>query len=47
LYDRTITFTQCGRICIGRRKISLSGVFAGQNVGVKEISERIWLVTME
>jgi putative transposase len=28
-HDRTITVTQCGRICIGRRKIALSGVFAG------------------
>jgi putative transposase len=44
-HDRTITVTQCGRICIGRRKINLSTVFAGQNVGVKEISDKIWLVT--
>jgi hypothetical protein len=34
-----------GRICFGRHKINLSTVFAGQNVGVKEVSERIWLVT--
>jgi putative transposase len=45
LHDRTITVTQCGRICMGRRKINLSGVFAGQNVGVKEIEEKIWLVS--
>ena len=44
-HDRTVTVTQCGRICIGRRKINLSGVFAGQNVGIKEVSERIWLVS--
>jgi putative transposase len=44
-HDRTITVTQCGRICIGRRKINLSTVFAGQNVGVKEISDKICLVT--
>jgi putative transposase len=44
-HDRTITVTQCGRICFGRRKINLSTVFAGQNVGVKEVSDRIWLVT--
>jgi hypothetical protein len=36
---------QCGRICIGRRKINLSGVFAGQNVGITEVSENIWLVS--
>lgn len=44
-HDRTITVTSCGRICIGRRKINLSCVFAGQKVGVKEIAEKIWLVT--
>jgi putative transposase len=44
-HDRTITVTSCGRICIGRRKINLSTVFAGQKVGIKEVSEKIWLVT--
>jgi putative transposase len=44
-HDRTITVTHCGRICLGRRKINLSTVFAGQNVGVKEVSDKIWLVT--
>jgi len=46
LDDRTITVTQCARICIGRRKINLSQVFAGQNVGIKEIAEKIWLVSL-
>jgi putative transposase len=45
LHDRTITVTHCGRICVGRRKINLSTVFAGQNVGIKEISDEVWLVT--
>jgi putative transposase len=44
-HDRTITVTRCGRICMGRRKINLSAVFAGQNVGVKQVSNQIWLVT--
>jgi len=44
-HDRTITVTHCGRVCFGRRKINLSTVFAGQNVGVKEVSDKIWLVT--
>jgi putative transposase len=44
-HDRTIMVTECGRICIGRRKINLSQVFAGQRVGVKEIEEKIWLVS--
>ena len=44
-HDRTITVTSCGRLCVGGRKINLSAVFAGQNVGIKEVSEKIWLVT--
>ena len=28
-----------------RRKINLSTVFAGQNVGAKQVSDRIWLVS--
>lgn len=28
LHDRTITVTACGRICIARRKVNLSHVFA-------------------
>ena len=44
-HDRTATVTHCGRICFNRRKINLSQVFAGQNVGVTQVGERIWLVT--
>lgn len=44
-HDRTITVTRCGRICIGKRKINLSTVFAGQNVGIREIDDKIWLVS--
>jgi putative transposase len=44
-HDRTVTVTRCGRICMGKRKINLSTVFAGQKVGVREISDKIWLVT--
>jgi putative transposase len=35
----------CGRICLNRQKINLSVIFAGQNVGIKQVSEKIWLVT--
>ena len=45
-HDRTIAVTRCGRICLGRRKINLSKVSAGQNGGVKENSDKIWLVTV-
>ena len=44
-HDMTITVTQCGRLCFGRRKINLSGVFAGQNVGVREVADHIWLIS--
>jgi putative transposase len=45
LHDWTATVTRCGRLCWKRRKINLSTVFAGQNVGVKQVSDRIWLVS--
>jgi putative transposase len=44
-HDQTIAVTQCGRICFKGRKVNLSHVFAGQNVGVTQVGERIWLVT--
>jgi putative transposase len=44
-HDRTIIVTGCGRICIGKRKINLSQVFAGQAVGITEVTEKIWLVS--
>jgi putative transposase len=45
LHERTILVTSCGRICIKKLKINLSQVFSGQAVGIKEVSDRIWLVT--
>jgi putative transposase len=44
-HDRTAIVTRCGRICIGRRKINLSHVFAGQMVGIKQVEDKIWLVS--
>lgn len=44
-HDKTVTVTTCGRICFQRRKINLSLVFAGQDVGVKQVSDNIWLVS--
>ena len=45
LHDRTVMVTACGHICIGRRKVNLSRVFAGQKVGIREVSEKIWLAS--
>lgn len=44
-HDRTILVTACGRICIQKKKINLSQVFAGQAVGIKEVNNGIWLVS--
>ena len=44
-HDRTVTVTHCGRICMGHRKINLSLALADQNVGVKQVADRIWLVS--
>src|SRR3982074_540883 len=44
-HDHTILVTHCGRICFKSQKVNLSQVFAGQNVGVTQVGERIWLVT--
>jgi len=44
-HDQTIAVTRCGRICFNGRKVNLSQVFAGQNVGVTQVGDHIWLVT--
>ena len=44
-HDQTILVTRCGRICFRTQKVNLSTVFAGQQVGVTQVGERIWLVT--
>jgi putative transposase len=45
LHERTLTVTQCGRLCLDRRKINFSQVFAGQKVGVTQVDDKIWMVT--
>jgi hypothetical protein len=44
-HDREILVTACGRICLHRKKINFSTVFAGQTVGIKEVDDAIWLVS--
>jgi putative transposase len=44
-HDKTVTITACGRICVERKKIHLSTVLAGHDVGIKQVEERIWLVS--
>ena len=45
MHDRTIVITNCGRICIGKAKVHFSQVFAGQQVGIREVEDKIWLVS--
>jgi putative transposase len=44
-HDATFTVTHCGRICFHGRKINLSHVLAGQNIGVTQVGDHVWLVT--
>ena len=41
LHDKPVVVTRCGRICLGKKKINFSQVFAGQ----QEVREDIWLVS--
>jgi transposase InsO family protein len=44
-HDKVVVVTNCGRICLGNKKINFSTVFAGQAVGIKEVHDDIWLVS--
>jgi putative transposase len=44
-HDWTAVITHCGRLCFDRRKVNVSQVFAGQQVGVRQVTDRIWLVS--
>jgi transposase InsO family protein len=44
-HDKDLMVTDCGRICMHKKKINLSLVFAGQKVGLKEVEDGIWLVS--
>jgi hypothetical protein len=44
--DKTIVVTRCSRICLGKKKINIGTVFAGQVLGIKEVHDSIWLVSL-
>lgn len=44
-HDKTIVVTECGRLCMDRKKINLSTVLAGQSVGVRQVEDQIWQVS--
>jgi len=35
-----------GAVCFGRCEISLSKVLAGQSVGIREVDDPVWLVSL-
>ena len=44
-HDRDAIVTNCGRLCVHRKKINISTVLAGQRLGLKEVDDGIWLVS--
>lgn len=44
-HDQTVLVTNCGRLCIYRKKINLTRSLAVQAVGIKEVDDGIWLVS--
>jgi putative transposase len=44
-HDKTVQVTQCGRICEKGLKVNISKSFAGQEVGIKEVEDGIWVVS--
>jgi len=45
LPGKTIVVTRCGRICLDKKTINFSQVFARGAVGIKEVHDDIWLVS--
>jgi putative transposase len=43
--DKTVTITHCGRICMGKKKINVTSVLGGQQVGITQTDDAIWLVS--
>jgi len=44
-HDKTVTVTQCGRICLNGQKIHISSVFAGHDVGLRQVEYDVWLAS--
>lgn len=44
-HEREVLVTNCGRICMHRKRVNVSTVLAGQKLGLKEVEEGIWLVS--
>ena len=46
LHDREVLVTACGRSRIHRKRINVSTVLTGQRLGIKEVDEGIWIVSL-
>ena len=44
--DSTVRAIHCGQICIHGRKITSSDVFASQLVGIREVDDQAWQVSL-
>ena len=45
MHDKTVNVSNCGRLCIYRKKINISTSLSGQAVGIKEVEDGIWLIS--
>lgn len=43
--DKIVQVSKCGKIFMKNKAINISSVFGGQNVGLTETDDKIWLVT--
>lgn len=43
-FDRILTITNCGKVCMKRGKIYVSKAFANHRVGLNEVDDNIWEV---
>lgn len=43
-YDKSLLMSNCGRICISKRKIHITRALANQPVGLNEVDDGIWQV---
>jgi hypothetical protein len=44
-HNSDILVTACGRICMHRKKITISTVLVGQRLGINEVNDGIWRVS--
>lgn len=44
-HEKIITVTNCGRLCYKGMKISFTDTLAGQDVGIRQVDEKTWLVS--